>query len=158
MSQIVYPVLVTAPVGIGERKRRAVRAELSDVALELLIDRDFESVTVDEIASAVGVSRRTFFRYFASKEDVVFAFLDQWRTSASSSTRRWQRSKANWTYSARIDRSGNDAPARQPLACSTFRRTAGPTSAAKRRSCVSTSPSNQRMKVSMPYTRASSVS
>jgi AcrR family transcriptional regulator len=78
MSQIVYPVLVTAPVGIGERKRRAVRAELSDVALELLIDRDFESVTVDEIASAVGVSRRTFFRYFASKEDVVFAFLDQW--------------------------------------------------------------------------------
>src|SRR5437588_13131452 len=69
---------MTVPVGISERKRRAVRAELSEVALELLIDRDFESVTVDEIASAVGVSRRTFFRYFASKEDVVFAFLDQW--------------------------------------------------------------------------------
>jgi AcrR family transcriptional regulator len=75
---MVYPVLMTVPVGISERKRRAVRAELSDLALELLIDRDFESVTVDEIASAAGVSRRTFFRYFASKEDVVFAFLDQW--------------------------------------------------------------------------------
>jgi AcrR family transcriptional regulator len=69
---------MTVPVGISERKRRAVRAELSDVALELLIDRDFDSVTVDEIASAAGVSRRTFFRYFGSKEDVVFAFLDQW--------------------------------------------------------------------------------
>ncbi|MDP9246917.1 MAG: TetR family transcriptional regulator [Candidatus Dormibacteraeota bacterium] len=68
---------MTVPVGISERKRRAVRAELSEVALQLLTDRDFESVTVDEIAAAAGVSRRTFFRYFASKEDVVFAFLDQ---------------------------------------------------------------------------------
>jgi AcrR family transcriptional regulator len=70
-------VQMTAPVDISERKRRAVRAELSEVALQLLTDRDFESVTVDEIAAAAGVSRRTFFRYFASKEDVVFAFLDQ---------------------------------------------------------------------------------
>jgi AcrR family transcriptional regulator len=74
---MVYAVPMTVPVGISERKRRAVRAELSEVALQLLTDRDFESVTVDEIAAAAGVSRRTFFRYFASKEDVVFAFLDQ---------------------------------------------------------------------------------
>jgi AcrR family transcriptional regulator len=74
---MVYAVLMTGPVGISERKRRAVRTELSEVALQLLTDRDFESVTVDEIAAAAGVSRRTFFRYFASKEDVVFAFLDQ---------------------------------------------------------------------------------
>jgi AcrR family transcriptional regulator len=74
---MVYAIPMTVPVGISERKRRAVRAELSEVALQLLTDRDFESVTVDEIAAAAGVSRRTFFRYFASKEDVVFAFLDQ---------------------------------------------------------------------------------
>lgn len=75
-----YAVLMTAPIGIHERKRRAVRAELSEVALQLLTDRDFESLTIDEIAAAAGVSRRTFFRYFTSKEDVVFAFLDQWAT------------------------------------------------------------------------------
>jgi AcrR family transcriptional regulator len=69
---------VSVPQGIQERKRRAVRAELSDLVLRLVTDRDFESVTIDEMAVAAGVSRRTFFRYFASKEDVVFAFLDQW--------------------------------------------------------------------------------
>ncbi|PZR68359.1 MAG: TetR family transcriptional regulator [Candidatus Dormiibacter spiritus] len=74
----MYAVFMAVPIGISERKRRAVRAQLSDVALELLTDRDFESVKVDEIAAAAGVSRRTFFRYFDSKEDVVFAFLDQW--------------------------------------------------------------------------------
>jgi AcrR family transcriptional regulator len=69
---------MAVPLGLQERKRRAVRSELSDVALQLLTDRDFGSVTIDELAVAAGVSRRTFFRYFASKEDVVFAFLDQW--------------------------------------------------------------------------------
>lgn len=62
---------------IHERKRQAVRSYLSEVALRLLTDRDFESVTVDEITTAAGLSRRSFFRYFASKEDVVLQFLDQ---------------------------------------------------------------------------------
>ena len=66
------------PVDLAERKRRAVRGELSEVALGLLTDRTFETLTIDDIAAAAGVSRRTFFRYFSSKEDVVFAFLDQW--------------------------------------------------------------------------------
>lgn len=75
----VYAVPMPAtPRGLQERKRRALRTELSDVVLQLLTDRDFESVTIDEMAAAAGVSRRTFFRYFTSKDDVVFAFLDQW--------------------------------------------------------------------------------
>src|ERR1700686_1154712 len=69
---------VPMPVDLAERKRRAIRGELSEVALGLVTDRTFQSLTIDEIAAAAGVSRRTFFRYFTSKEDVVFAFLDQW--------------------------------------------------------------------------------
>jgi len=68
---------LSAGAGLQERKRQAVRSYLSEVALRLLTDRDFESVTVDEITTAAGVSRRSFFRYFASKEDVVLQFLDQ---------------------------------------------------------------------------------
>jgi AcrR family transcriptional regulator len=81
-GRIVYTAPV--PVDIGERKRRAIRGELSEVALRLLTDRQFDSLTIDEIAAEAGVSRRTFFRYFTSKEDVVFAFLDQWAVRLAS--------------------------------------------------------------------------
>ncbi|MFJ2780783.1 MULTISPECIES: TetR family transcriptional regulator [unclassified Kitasatospora] len=60
---------------MAERKRRLVSDELTAAALELLTVKGFDVVTIDEIAAAAGVSKRTFFRYFASKEDVVVQFL-----------------------------------------------------------------------------------
>src|SRR5258708_39731812 len=69
---------VPMPGDLAERKRRAIRGELSEVALALLTDRKFESLTIDEIAAAAGVSRRTVFLSFTSKEDLGFAFLEQW--------------------------------------------------------------------------------
>ncbi len=48
------------------------RAELEQIALELFAQRGFESTTVDDIATAAGIGRRTFFRYYASKNDVVW--------------------------------------------------------------------------------------
>jgi AcrR family transcriptional regulator len=56
---------------LRERTRKAVQAELIDVAQQLFVEQGFEATTIDQIASAAGMSRRSFFRYFASKEALV---------------------------------------------------------------------------------------
>ena len=48
------------------------RAELERAAFGLFAERDFGDITVEDIASAAGIGRRTFFRYFDSKNDVVW--------------------------------------------------------------------------------------
>ncbi|MFI6948362.1 TetR family transcriptional regulator [Streptomyces sp. NPDC050422] len=62
-------------VTMAQRKRQLVSDELTESALQLLALKGFDAVTIDEIVTAAGVSKRTFFRYFASKEDVVVQFL-----------------------------------------------------------------------------------
>src|SRR3954463_11487305 len=56
----------------GGRPPVTSRGDLEQVALELF-DRDgFDETTIDDIAAAAGVGRRTVFRYFASKNDIVW--------------------------------------------------------------------------------------
>ena len=50
--------------------------ELECVALDLFSERGFEATTVDDIAAAAGIGRRTFFRYYPSKNDVVWGDFD----------------------------------------------------------------------------------
>ncbi|MBB0243609.1 TetR family transcriptional regulator [Streptomyces alkaliphilus] len=59
------------PPSLRERKRRAVRTEITDTAMRLFAENGFEATTIDRIAAAAGISRRTFFHYFGSKEELV---------------------------------------------------------------------------------------
>jgi mycofactocin system transcriptional regulator len=58
------------------RPPTTTHAEIERVALDLFAERGFEATTVDEIAAAVGVGRRTLFRYFESKNDIAWGDFD----------------------------------------------------------------------------------
>ncbi|WP_171904218.1 TetR family transcriptional regulator [Streptomyces abyssalis] len=60
-------------MSLRERKKALTRASIEDTGLRLFVDRGYEATTIDDICGAVLISRRTFFRYFSSKEDVVLA-------------------------------------------------------------------------------------
>ncbi|NKI16433.1 TetR family transcriptional regulator [Spongiibacter sp. KMU-166] len=59
--------------GPWERKRRLMSREIENVALTLFEEKGFDHVTVEEISQAVGMSTRTFFRYFTNKNDILVA-------------------------------------------------------------------------------------
>jgi mycofactocin system transcriptional regulator len=50
--------------------------ELEQIGLELFTSKGFEETTIDEIAAMAGISRRTFFRYYTSKNDLVWGDFD----------------------------------------------------------------------------------
>ena len=70
------PRIAPPPRDLRRRARDAVRAEIAETAFQLFTERGFDQTTVDDIAAAAGLSRRSFFRYFASKEDAVLGMLN----------------------------------------------------------------------------------
>jgi AcrR family transcriptional regulator len=63
----------SGPSGLRGRKRAETHARIQTEAMRLFLERGFEATTLDEIAEAAGVSRRSLFHYFASKEEMVFS-------------------------------------------------------------------------------------
>jgi AcrR family transcriptional regulator len=61
-------------LGLRARKRQETLRRITDAGVALFVERGFDAVTIDEIAAAAGISRRTFFHYFRSKDDVLLSF------------------------------------------------------------------------------------
>jgi AcrR family transcriptional regulator len=61
------------PMSLRERKKRLAQVTIEEAALRLFQQQGYEQTSIQDIADAVMMSSRTFFRYFASKEEVLFA-------------------------------------------------------------------------------------
>jgi TetR/AcrR family transcriptional regulator, regulator of mycofactocin system len=66
-----------APPAGWPRRKQATRRRLEETSLRLFAERGFEQTTMDDLAAAARVGRRTIFRYFPSKNDIVFGALDE---------------------------------------------------------------------------------
>jgi AcrR family transcriptional regulator len=61
--------------GLRERNRRQTLQRIAEVGIELFLAKGYDATTLDEIAAAAGISRRTFFYYFRSKDDILLTHL-----------------------------------------------------------------------------------
>ncbi len=64
------------PAGLREQNRQHTLRRIAEVGIELFLAKGYEATTLDEIAATAGISRRTFFYYFKSKEDILLAHLE----------------------------------------------------------------------------------
>lgn len=85
------------PRTLREHARGAVREEVLRVAWQLFASQGFEATTVDQIAEAAGMSRRTFFRYFSGKDELVLERLVESGDRIAEALRSRPTDEAAWT-------------------------------------------------------------
>lgn len=106
-------------MGLRERKKARTRESLAEAALALFEARGFEATTIDDIAAAADVSRRTFFRYFPTKEQAAFphseARLERFEAllSQAAGAEPWDRARDAFLALATDFTAGRDALLRQ---------------------------------------------
>ncbi|HEY4071753.1 MAG TPA: TetR family transcriptional regulator [Herbaspirillum sp.] len=76
MNNFKQADIVVKEEGRRERKRRETRERIAAAAKKLFLEHGFEGTTIEDITEAADVSKRTFFGYFPSKEDLIFAWQD----------------------------------------------------------------------------------
>lgn len=70
--------MTTVQPSLRERRRTETTTSIAEAALDLAIANGWDAVTVDEIAARAGISRRTFFNYFATKDEALFSNAVPW--------------------------------------------------------------------------------
>ena len=89
----------TVPAGrdsLRDRTRDVMREQISSAAVALFLKHGFEKTTVADIAAATGISRRTLFRYFASKEDIVLGHLSRQGQEVEQALKRRPPTESPW--------------------------------------------------------------
>jgi AcrR family transcriptional regulator len=81
---------------LRERQRLEVRSELQRTSLRLFLARGFDDVAISDVTDEVGVSQRTFYRYFPTKEDVVLSLLDDFAPAVHQHLREHPAGDAPW--------------------------------------------------------------
>lgn len=76
MSGTFPPAGTALTEGLRERKRRETRQRIAEVGQRLFLANGYQGTTLDAIAAEAGISRRTFFSYFKSKDDIILFWQD----------------------------------------------------------------------------------
>lgn len=78
---LVPPASTVSEESARTRKRRETRQRISETGLRLFLAHGYEGTTLDAIAAEAGISRRTIFLHFKSKDDILFAWQEEsWAT------------------------------------------------------------------------------
>jgi len=74
--------------GLRARKRRETMARITGAGIRLFLDRGYETTTLDDIAAAASISRRSFFNYFNSKDDILISLQSGMGTMIADAIRK----------------------------------------------------------------------
>lgn len=81
-----------AEAGLRERKKQATRSLLSDTATAMFLQRGFDEVRISEIAEACGVSEKTVYNYFPTKEALLLDEEEEMAAAVREATSSWDSS------------------------------------------------------------------